>query len=455
MRRLHLLTRTSLLVLSLALGAFAAQGDYIVTLKNPGNGNGNGYGLAQQLGVSIKAWLHGNDTFLTSLPSGPLGNLLLAALKASPLVSNIEADVNLALPEVSGWPGKIKTYPASEHTCATPGNLKSGQLTPSQYFVAQPAVCLVNLPKAQNAGFKGAAVTMALVDTWVDIHHPEFGGSVDPALSMSFADPSNPVVLAQETSPMVDQETSPMVDQETSPMVDGSGAIILNQETSPMVDQETSPMVDSKNPPYAGHGTGVAGIMHLVAPQSRILALEAFSAATGTGSVSSIVAAINYAVANHVDVINLSFTVPAGTQGISALAKAISDAEGAGVVIVASVPDSGGALSYPAGYAGVTSVACTDNNDKVCTFSGIVGWADIYAPGYQVMSLYPGNRHALYTGTSFSAPWATGAASLMNFKINGQALGQQSQAASNALSNGDNIGKGLERLDIVTAISGK
>lgn len=238
-------------------------------------------------------------------------------------------------------------------------------------------------------------------------------------------------------------------------MVDGSGTIILNQETSPMVDQETSPMVDSKNPPYAGHGTGVAGIMHLVAPGATIAALEAFSSSTGSGSLSSIVSAIYYAVDKaHADVINMSFTVPSNTQNIGNLQTAIAYAQSMGVVVVASVPDSGGGLSYPAAYSGVSSVACSDSNDAVCSFSGNVGWATINAPGYQVMSLYPWGRHALYTGTSFSAPWVTGAGALISGqgKFGSVPAGSQSQAVQTAVSSGDHV-NGIERLDVKSAIN--
>jgi hypothetical protein len=429
------------------MAAMAGPGDYVVTLKSASNLPA----FAQQYSLFLKSVLHGNDSFLASLPSGALGNLMLTALKASPLVQSVDPDTPVQLPEVAGLGVISRTYPTSVTTCASP-YVPTGKLPPPTYYQDQPAVCLVSLPAAQLAGWKGVGVRMALIDTWVDIHHPGFGGAVDLAHSMSFANPTSPVLLTQETSPMVDQETSPMVDQETSPMVDGSGTIILNQETSPMVDQETSPMVDSKNPAFAGHGTGVAGIMHLVAPQSSIVALEAFSPNTGTGSLSSIVAAIYYAVDKaNVDVINMSFTVPNGTPGMSSLATAIAYAQSKGVIIVASVPDSGGGKSYPAGYDGVTSVACTDNSDQVCSFSGHVGWSDVYAPGIQVMSLYPGKRHALYTGTSFSAPFVSGTAALLNFRLS-EAAAYRSQAATNALNNGDKV-KGVVRLDVFQAVA--
>ena len=81
----------------------------------------------------------------------------------------------------------------------------------------------------------------------------------------------------------INQETSPFVDQETSPFVDSAGNYVVNQETSPFVDQETSPFVDQETSPFVdrippgfGHGTMVAGIVHLVAPNVRIVPIRAF-----------------------------------------------------------------------------------------------------------------------------------------------------------------------------------
>jgi hypothetical protein len=454
MRRLLFLTRTSLLVLCFVAAASAGPGDYIVTLK-PGAAMPTG---APQLKGWTKAAL-GNNTFLVQIPPSPVGSAVLSLLKTSSQVVSVGQDLPAVLPESSGHKAKDRfTFPISTPTCATPANVSTGKLPPPTYYQAQPAVCLVSLPAVQQKTIGLAGTKMALIDTWVDVWHKAFGGTIDLVNSMSFADPSQPVLLTQETSPMVDQETSPMVDQETSPMVDGSGAIILNQETSPMVDQETSPMVDSKNPAYAGHGTGVAGIMHLVAPGASIVALEAFSANDGSGNISSIVAAINYAVNTaHVNVINMSFTVPAALAAPdSPLTSAINNALAQGVVIVGSVPDTGGSVSAPANYPGVTSVACTDNTDQICTFSGTVPGVTIYAPGYQVMSLYPGNRYALYTGTSFSAPWATGAGALMMPALLKDSLGSQSATAQTAIQNGDLITVGqvqVDRLDINKAVS--
>jgi hypothetical protein len=450
MNRLRNLTQLGLLLIVAALPSFA--GDWIVTLQDSGKSSA----MTQAYAAFLKARLHGNDMFLVTLPPA-LENLLVQALKAFPGVQSVVADAAMNLPEA---PGHTKrAYPDPNiMTCPTSSKpVKSGSLPPPSYYLNQPAVCLVNLPLAQQRYGRGLATTrMALIDTWVDVGHSGFGGSIDLLRSASFFNPqSGPGKLVSETSPMVDGETSPMVD--------GMGAIILNGETSPMVDGETSPMVDGETSPmvdkvlgpYWGHGTGVAGIMHLAAPGASIVVLQAFDSHTGSANLSSIVAAIYYAVEQaHVNVINMSFTAPSNTPQIDSLAKAIAYAQSKGVVIVGSVPDSGGPRSYPAGYTGVSSVACTDNSDKVCDFSGRVDWATIYAPGYLVMSLYPRDaagkeRHALFTGTSFSAPWATGTGALMVLPPNAPG---NSPGVANDLQQGADKVRGVLRLDMYGAL---
>ena len=82
----------------------------------------------------------------------------------------------------------------------------------------------------------------------------------------------------QETTPILDQETTPILDQETTPILDGGTAVILQQETTPILDQETTPILDGKKYPAFGHGTMVAGLIHLVAPNVKIMPLRAFGA---------------------------------------------------------------------------------------------------------------------------------------------------------------------------------
>ena len=97
----------------------------------------------------------------------------------------------------------------------------------------------------------------------------------------------------------------------------------VNQRSIAMVDQRSIAMVDG--PPYQafGHGTMVAGILHLVAPQASLLPLKAFKA-DGTGNLSDIIRAVYFAAQNNANVVNMSFDLQSPS---SELSKAITSAE--------------------------------------------------------------------------------------------------------------------------------
>jgi subtilisin family serine protease len=284
----------------------------------------------------------------------------------------------------------------------------------------------VNAPGAWQKNFRAyrfGSVHVAVIDTGVDFSNPVLAGTSLGAVDVTGADdPSG--ILAQETSPMVDQETSPMVDQETSPMVDAANTIVLNQETSPMVDQETSPMVDQaghKLPEALGHGTMVAGIIHLVAPNAQILSIKAFTT-DGKASLSSILAALGVAIDQGVDVINASWSVD---EYSGALADKIAQAQLKNIIIVGSVANnSSPQIVYPAGLPSAIGVGCTDSADNRCSFSNYGSDVNLAAPGSGITSTFPMSYvsggvtyplpgFATGWGTSFSTPYVTGTVALL------------------------------------------
>jgi hypothetical protein len=402
MRKPHLLTRASLLLLTLAANAVA--GNWVLTL----NDSTKLTAFSQQFGFGLKATLNDSDrVYLISFPDA-LEGLIAPALQANPGVKRLTKDQSLALPRTAGQ-GTQPAVVLPSSDCN--GNLSN--LTPAQYYWVQPATCQIDLPPMPT---RKTPARMAMIDTWVDYTHAALAPFIDIAHSRDFkTGKTNGVPLSQETSPVVDQETSPVVDQETSPVVDFSGTIVMSQETSPVVDQETSPVVDSTSPAYVGHGTGVAGILHLTAPTAQIAVMDAFDVTTGTGNLSSIVAAIYYAVdVAHADVINMSFSLPDSSDPSGTLAAAVQHAVQNGVVVVASVPDSLAAKTtyVPATLQSVTAVGCSDGHCP--KFDAVKGTTGVNAPGYYVMSPYPGQKYALYTGTSFAAPFVTGTGALIN-----------------------------------------
>lgn len=175
-----------------------------------------------------------------------------------------------------------------------------------------------------------------------------------------------------------------------------------------------------------GHGTAMTGIIGAetenrlgiagVMWKASILPLKAIDA-TGSGAISDVVEAMDYAVAHGATVINCSF----GTDGYSqSLYEAIHRASMAGVLVVASAGNSARDLDqtpyYPASYNlnNIISVSATTNTDQLANFSN---WGKnsvhVAAPGVDILTTTVGGRYNMISGTSAAAPLVAGVAGLL------------------------------------------
>lgn len=166
-----------------------------------------------------------------------------------------------------------------------------------------------------------------------------------------------------------------------------------------------------------GHGTHVSGILAAdlndvglagVAPKASILTIKALGA-DGTGYVSDIVEAIDWAINNGAQIINFSL---GSYYDNLILRNKIIEASTKGVYLIAAAGNTyGGPLLYPAAYSSVISVSATDNSDRFANFSSL--GAEIAAPGVAVTSTVPGNGYATWSGTSMATPHVTATVALM------------------------------------------
>jgi hypothetical protein len=80
-----------------------------------------------------------------------------------------------------------------------------------------------------------------------------------------------------------------------------------------------------------------------------------------------------------------------------------------GVVFVAAAGNGGvhGARAYPAAYPEVIAVSAVDSNGRGYRNATRGDYINLVAPGVQVTTAWPGNKEAMVTGTSFSAPFVT------------------------------------------------
>ena len=265
-------------------------------------------------------------------------------------------------------------------------------------YMAQPAATRVAVRDAQQSfGLTGQGVTVAVIDTGVDADHPALSGVVVEGYDFTRN--------AARGSERNDLQHTPGGSNEST------SAWRVNQSTMVILDQSTMVILD--NPEFAafGHGTMVAGVIHLVAPQAAIMPLKAFKS-DGTGYSSDVLRAIYYAVYNGAKVLNMSFSYSAPSRE---LRRALDYATSRGVAAIGSAGNSGEHVAaYPAALPNVIGVASTDDADVLSEFSN---WGEdlflIAAPGEAIISTYPFGTYGAAWGTSFSAPFAAGTAALL------------------------------------------
>lgn len=171
------------------------------------------------------------------------------------------------------------------------------------------------------------------------------------------------------------------------------------------IDQDQDGTADE----MAGHGTFVAGIIHTAAPNAQLLPVKVLDS-DGVGTTYALACGIYYAIDRGAKIINISLAAP---EESDVLEKAVNEALARGVVVVAAVPNDGrGRDSYPASIRGVIAVAAIDLNDRVVPTSGHGDHISLCAPGLGIKSVLPGEDQAAADGTSFSAAFVTGIATL-------------------------------------------
>lgn len=152
-----------------------------------------------------------------------------------------------------------------------------------------------------------------------------------------------------------------------------------------------------------GHGTHVGGIAGAanngnhtvgVAPKAQVYHMRVFSCAGAGGGAARLVAAMEWAIANGMDVVNMSLGfgiagVGTPTDPSSALRAVMDTAYARGVVLVAASGNSGVPyVSYPAAYKSVIAVGATDDADMLASFSQYGQEQEVTAPGVNNLASY-------------------------------------------------------------------
>jgi subtilisin family serine protease len=224
---------------------------------------------------------------------------------------------------------------------------------------AQYALAKLRLPGAHTLAH-GKGVTVAVIDSGIDITHPELAGSIAASFDA----------------------------------------------------------LDSKEGPHV-HGTGIAGAIvahgRLMgsAPGAKILAIRAFGVTQGAAESTSftILRSLDYAASHGADIVNMSFAGPKDAlvgRGLAAVAAK-------GIVMVAASGNAGPKSPplYPAADAHVIAVSATDADDHLFAASNRGGHIAVAAPGVDIFLPAPGGKYQMTSGTSFAAAYVSGVAALV------------------------------------------
>ena len=244
-----------------------------------------------------------------------------------------------------------------------------------------------------------SAITVAILDTGVDLTHPEYRDVLLPGYD--FVD-----------------------------ILDGAQEFIGDYLGADAIPEDE-----------VGHGTHVAGVIAAqgknmprgVVPRCRILPVRVLAAMSkdgrrvGAGLVENINNGVKWAIDHGAHVINMSLGVR-NTGGGLPHKEVIDYAQRHSVTVVAASGNDGRQeLYYPGAFPSVIAVGAADDNGNVAEFSTFGDHVSFIAPGVDVYSSSLQDGYAFSTGTSHAAPFVTGAIALMKSyaRKQGRELGDQ------------------------------
>lgn len=224
----------------------------------------------------------------------------------------------------------------------------------------------VHAPAAWDAT-QGAGIKVAVIDTGIDLNHPDLAGRVDGGYS-----------AITKTERPEDYQDDNGHGTHVSGTIAGYHA--------------------------AADGKGVTG----VAPKARLYAVKVLDA-DGSGNLSDVIDGIVWAAKNGMQVANMSLGAPTDSD---AMHRAVKFAKGSGLIICAAAGNSGGSVGFPGAYPEVITVSASDSSDKIASFSSHGPQVKFIAPGVDVVSDKLGGGIISYNGTSMATPHVTGLAAL-------------------------------------------
>lgn len=212
------------------------------------------------------------------------------------------------------------------------------------------------------------------------------------------------------------------------------------------------------------HGTSMAtaivahGELQGIAPAARLLVARAFGgqqAASANGKSFQIVTSLEWLVQQRAKIVNLSFAGPQDRL----LSRTLAGAKERGVITVAAAGNGGSrsAPLYPGADPSVIAVTATDADDKVFVDANRGSYIAVAAPGVDVLTAEPAGRYAFTSGTSIAAAHVSGLVALLVEKqpeLDADSARRiLSESAADLGSKGRDPTFGAGRIDLVGALS--
>src|SRR5215471_1556712 len=273
---------------------------YIVALRGGGSiGNVNA-----AYGTQTVRQIDGSPIYLVQTGTPDVNGQVLQQLHNDSSVASVEPNTSVRLRS----PSDATLNPALVQQIASQIDGQTMTTfygsTVLQAYVNQRAVAITHVSDVRNMS-TGAGTRIAYIDTGVDFHHPALAPWLDAGVSvLNSTSVSELDALSQEMASLLDQQMSSLLDNRLVFVLDQVMAFLLNGGT-----QNSQTSQNSGNfPPDFGHGTLVAGVLHLVAPQARIVPIKAFDPA-GNTTMFALTQAVYQAIQMRVDVLNMSFSM--------------------------------------------------------------------------------------------------------------------------------------------------
>ncbi|MBM6385639.1 MAG: peptidase S8 [Paenibacillus sp.] len=246
-----------------------------------------------------------------------------------------------------------------------PNYFVQASYTPNDpYFPYQNNLQKINAPAAWDISQSNSSIKIAIIDTGVQLNHPELASKLLPGYDY------------------VSYDAIPEDGNGHGTHVAGIAASVTN------------------------NGAGIAG----VAPLASIVPIRVLDD-SGMGTMGNVGNGLVYAANNGIQVVNLSLGGPVGDAFLQAAVQYAWD-RGA-VIIAAAGNDNTSYPIVPASYPNVIAVASTNPSDLKSNFSNYGAWVDMAAPGDSILSTYIGSSYAYMSGTSMAAPQVAGVAALL------------------------------------------